>query len=474
MRLKYINLLLVFSALFFQSLNANHLNSIDTSSMNSNSNLIIGIDDSTQSIDVSMAKSPMVVPSRDYLLAMENDTAIVKKRLRLPKELYQFSKKVIFRYERKAYIKMRRKLNGFERFVFNNYFEGILLCASQKGIWVYSKNKEELRFVPYKVMKNIRMGMYFSRFMRNVALISAGGGFIGGLALAAEDPYFAPVFILGVPIITTLYAEFLTLWTSPFFLIRDALSKKHFFEFINKKSGLEFYVMVADDKYRYGNYIDIKSFKPLHNDSLKLNDTSQIIAVNSKNDLNQTFTGIANSQGSSSTVKNSDQQNTTNNQSNNSANGSNPNTQIKNSEIDKGDVKNANSGSLSSYNFKRADGKLEIGWMTTGFNSTEVNEQKLFKSIPYIRSNNYTKDELQMLNPSELQFLAFYMITADGYSFSNLNLNFSKSQTKLLKNLELYNNQALNSTDGVPTSALSLSDRVNLKVIFEILTGKTP
>jgi hypothetical protein len=116
-------------------------------------------------------------------------------------------------------------------------------------------------------------------------------------------------------------------------------------------------------------------------------------------------------------------------------------------------------------------GKINPTWMYLSFNKLDVNEKKLMSKFKNIQGIQMIAENLQSLNPSELQFLAITITTLNGFDFKNVAI-FSESQSQYLKNYASYISNEVKSDTEIDPSNMQELDINNVKLIYSVLKAK--
>ena len=110
--------------------------------------------------------------------------------------------------------------------------------------------------------------------------------------------------------------------------------------------------------------------------------------------------------------------------------------------------------------------------MYINYNKSDVSEKKLMGKFKNIQGIQMIAENLQSLNPSELQFLAITIGTLNGFDFKNVAV-FSESQSQYLKNYASYISNEINVNSEFDPSSMQELDLNNINLIYTVLKVKT-
>jgi hypothetical protein len=325
---------------------------------------------------------------------------------------------------------------------------GKLICVSDKGIFVYLKNT--LTYIPYKYIKLIRRGMNFGKQIGIAVAAGGGSGFVYGLTETWPVIMGIVYGVYGAAVGGFYYLVI----GGPINLIASTSRNVKFEIMFNEENGKSYLKMINENSKTYGNRMQVKDYPgTVNNDSINSNipqnkiDTTFIIQEKSRK---LDSTKIAN------------------------------NTVLTTVEISKStkdsvvaEIPKAAPAQLKVEfpNLNTPTDKINPTWMYWSFNKFDVNEKKLMSKFKNIQGTQMFAENLQNLNPSEIQYLAITIATLNGYNFRNI-ANFSESQSQNLKNYESYISYEIKSDSDIDPTNLQELDLGNIKLIYSVLKEK--
>jgi hypothetical protein len=293
--------------------------------------------------------------------------------------------------------------------------EGKLMCVSDIGIFVYSKNI--LTYIPYKLIKSIKRGINFGNQI-GIAVAAGGGiGFIYGLT----DSNWPIVMGIVYGLYGAAFGGFYYLVIGgPIHFLATASKKFNFKIKYKEENGKLYLKMIIENCKIYGNRMQIKDYP---------SKTPQI-ETNSNVPQKQKDTIAA------APVKITP-------------------TPLK----------------VEFPKLNTPSGKINPQWMYFSFNKLDVNEKKLMAKFKNIQGSQMIAENLQNLNPSEIQYLAISIATLNGYNFRNI-VSFTESQNLNLKNYESYISYEVKSDSEIDPTNLQELDLNNINLMYSVLKEK--
>ena len=296
-----------------------------------------------------------------------------------------------------------------------------LICVTENGIFIYSKNS--LTYIPYKYIKFIQRGISFGKQLSLATVAGAGLGFINGIANGINGVVFGPFWGAGI-------ADFLYISiVGPIYLVATLSNNYRAKIKYSASNGLNYQKKVLKKAHFYGNRMQIKDYPA----TLKTSNADTIVPQNK--------------------VSNKED-----------------NIVIKNDGVEI--PKSAPAQLKVEFpNLNNATGKINLQWMYLSFNKLDVNEKKLMTKFKNIQGIQIIAENLQNLNPSEIQFLAITIATLNGFDFKNVAI-FSESQSQYLKNYASYISNEVKPDSEIDPSNMQELDVNNIKLIYSVLKAK--
>jgi hypothetical protein len=311
--------------------------------------------------------------------------------------------------------------------------EGKLLCVSDKGVFVYSGNT--LTFLPYKLIKFINRGL---KFVKQIGIAVAAGGGIGFVYGLTETWPVIMGIVYGVYGAAVGGFYYLVIG-GPINLIVSASPNFKFKILFDEENGKSYFKMINENNSFYGKRMQIKDYP----EALKTNNSDTIIPQNEKDTIilaQESFKNL-DSNKNSTTIAETAQ--------------STPTQQLK----------------VEFPMLNNPSGKINPTWMYLSFNKLDVNEKKLMAKFKNIQGIQMIAENLQNLNPSEIQFLAITIATLNGFDFKNVAV-FSESQSQYLKNYASYISNEVKPDSEIDPSNIPELDINNINLIYSVLKAK--
>jgi hypothetical protein len=332
--------------------------------------------------------------------------------------------------------------------------DGKLICVSDKGIFIYSKNT--LTYIPYKFIKFIKRGITFGKQLGIAATIGGGIGFIFGLTESWPIIMGIVDGIYG----TALGGFYYFIIGGPINLIASKSSNVKIEIMFSEENGKSYLKMINENSEIYGHRMRIKDYPGTVNN----NPTNSNVPQNQKDTNLITHVKSVNLDSIQSLENNN-------------------NIVIKTDGIKVLAVKDTIAVGtvpvkitpaplkVEFPNLNTPSGKINPKWMYSNYNKLDVNEKKLLAKFRNIQGTHLVAENLRSLNPSEIQYLAITIATLNGYNFRNI-ASFSESQSQNLKNYESYISYEIKSDSDIDPTNLQELDLNNINLIYSVLKEK--